>query len=190
MVSDDRTDGAECGALAAFGEHLDPALVVVTTTDGRERAGCLVGFHTQCSIAPDRYAVWLSKANHTYRVALFADHAAVHLLSADDFDLAELFGGTTGDQVDAFAACAWTAGPNGVPLLDRLPNRLVGRRVSLVDDGDSDHVCLTLAPEVVETAASFSPLRLSAVAGIVPGHDAEERPVGDARRVRPDPQVG
>lgn len=177
MASDDRTDGSERGALAAFGEHLDPALVVVTTADGHERAGCLVGFHTQCSIAPDRYAVWLSKANHTYRVALFADHVAVHLLSADDLDLAELFGGSTGDQVDTFASCAWTTGPSGVPLLDRLPNRMVGRRVSLVDDGDSDHVCLMLALEVVETAAAFSPLRLSAAAGIVPGHDAEDRPV-------------
>jgi len=177
MVTDHRSDASEHGALAAFGEHLDPALVVVTTTDGHERAGCVVGFHTQCSIAPDRYAVWISKANHTYRVAMFADHAAVHLLSSDDLDLAELFGGTTGDQDDAFASCAWTPGPNGVPLLDRLPNRLVGRRVSLVDDGDNDHVCLVLAPEVVETTAAFAPLRLSAAAHIVPGHAAEERPV-------------
>ena len=174
-MDEDRSDRAERGALAAFGEHLDPALVVVTTTDGRERAGCLVGFHTQCSIAPDRYAVWLARANRTCRVAMSAEHVAVHLLSADDLDLAELFGGTTGDRIDVFANCAWTTGPGGVPLLDRLPNRLVGRRVSLVDD-DGDHLCLMLAPEVVETAASFAPLRVSAATSIVAGHAAAEGP--------------
>ena len=175
--ADPPPDVAETGALASFGEHLDPALIVVTTTDGTERAGCLVGFHTQCSIGPDRYAVWLSKANHTYRVVLFAGHLAVHLLGEDDRDVAELFGTTTGDDVDKFERCAWTPGPGGVPLLDRLPNRLIGRRVSLYDENDSDHVCVMLAPEVVETAASFAPLRLSAVAELVPGHEAKDRPV-------------
>ena len=53
-------------------EHVDQALIVVTTAANDQRSGCLVGFHTQCSIEPFRYAVWLSKANLTYRVALFA----------------------------------------------------------------------------------------------------------------------
>lgn len=30
---------------------------------GRERAGCLVGFASQCSLRPVRFAVWLSEAN-------------------------------------------------------------------------------------------------------------------------------
>jgi len=49
---------------------LDCPLIVVTTADERERAGCLVEFHAQSSIEPQRYCVWLSKANYTYRVAL------------------------------------------------------------------------------------------------------------------------
>ena len=48
------------------------AMVVVTAAVGEDRAGCLVGFHNQTSIEPRRYTVWLSKANHTYRVALLA----------------------------------------------------------------------------------------------------------------------
>jgi len=44
---------------------LDSPLIVVTTADERERAGCLVEFHGQSSIEPQRYCVWLSKANYT-----------------------------------------------------------------------------------------------------------------------------
>jgi flavin reductase (DIM6/NTAB) family NADH-FMN oxidoreductase RutF len=43
---------------------LDSPLIVVTTADERERAGCLVEFHVQSSIDPHRYCVWLSKANY------------------------------------------------------------------------------------------------------------------------------
>src|SRR4051812_45302563 len=103
--------------VAAF----DGALVVVTTAAGDERAGCVVGFHCQSSIDPPHYAVWLSKANRTYRVALLADHLAVHALGQGDRDVAELFGGETGDEVDKFSRCEWSPGPDGVPLLTRLP---------------------------------------------------------------------
>ena len=63
---------------------LDNPLIVVTTAEAGERAGCLVGFHAQSSIEPQRYCVWLSKANHTYRVALHSSHLAIHFLSMTD----------------------------------------------------------------------------------------------------------
>ena len=62
---------------------LDSPLIVVTTADERERAGCLVEFHVECSIEPQRYCVWLSKANYTYRVALHSSHLVIHFLTAD-----------------------------------------------------------------------------------------------------------
>ena len=79
---------------------LDAPMAVVTTAAGDERAGCLVGFHAQSSIHPGRYAVWLSKANHTYRVGLLSTHYGVHLLTRDDRPVAELFGTVSGDEVD------------------------------------------------------------------------------------------
>jgi flavin reductase (DIM6/NTAB) family NADH-FMN oxidoreductase RutF len=63
---------------------LDPPMAVVTTASDRERAGCVVGFHAQSSIDPERYVVWLSKANHTFRVGVHARHFAVHFLGEDD----------------------------------------------------------------------------------------------------------
>lgn len=154
----------------------DQAMVVVTTADAGRREGCLVGFHSQCSIEPRRYAVWLSKANATHDLALRAAHFAVHFLHAGQHDLADLFGGTTGDDVDKFASCEWEPGPDGVPVLSACPARIVGRKVSVTDDG-SDHVCVVIAPVevgVTHDADPLVPLRLSATTGVRPGHDSDE----------------
>jgi flavin reductase (DIM6/NTAB) family NADH-FMN oxidoreductase RutF len=155
--------------------NLDAPLVVVTTTNGRERSGCVVGFHTQCSIEPGRFAVWLSKANLTYRVGLLAEHFAVHFLTEDDHDVAALFGEETGDEVDKFARCEWQPGVGGVPLLAACPHRFVGRRVALLDEG-GDHVCTVLEPIEVSSPGPFRPLRHSHVTGLDAGHPAEDRP--------------
>jgi flavin reductase (DIM6/NTAB) family NADH-FMN oxidoreductase RutF len=155
------------------------AMVVVTTAaitgSGDQRAGCLVGFHSQSSIEPRRYTVWLSKANHTYRVALLSTHLAVHFLAAADRDLAELFGALSGDDVDKFTRCEWDPGSDGVPLLRRCPNRLVVERTTLVDDG-GDHVAVMTRPIAAQSAGEFTPLRFGDVRDIVPGHEVGERP--------------
>ena len=154
---------------------LDTAMAIVTTVSGGERAGCLIGFHAQCSISPPRYVVWLSKANHTFRVAVHARSLAVHFLSEDDEDLARLFGTVSGDDTDKFAQCDWEAGDGGVPVLTACPNRFVAERVALLDEG-SDHICLILAPTDVSARTPFRPLRLSQVEHLEPGHESEERP--------------
>lgn len=162
---------------------LDPAMAVVTTVAGDERAGCLIGFHAQSSIEPARYAVWLSKANHTYRVALHADHLAVHFLAGDDLELARLFGTTTGDDHDKLTRCRWEPGLGGVPVLTACPHRFVGRKVAVLDEG-GDHVCFVLEPQDVSEHGALRPLRLSATEGFEPGHASEERPVPATERAR------
>jgi flavin reductase (DIM6/NTAB) family NADH-FMN oxidoreductase RutF len=106
-------------AFGAIMASLDSPLVVVTVAAAEpgELAGCLVGFHSQSSIEPGEYSIWLSKANHTYRVALRATHVAIHFLTPPDLPLAELFGTRTGDDVDKFADLAYELGPGGVPVL-------------------------------------------------------------------------
>ena len=153
---------------------LDPPLIVVTTAVGDERGGCLVGFHAQAGIDPDRYCLWLSKANHTYRLALRGTHLGVHFLAEDQLDLAERFGTLTGDEVDKFEGLSSTVGEGDVPLLDDIPNRLQLHRIALLDEG-SDHVCITGSPIAAETSGSFRPLRLSAATELVPGHENQER---------------
>ena len=148
---------------------LDPPLVVVTVAVGEERSGCVVGFSTQCSMDPPRYAIWLSRKNRTYRVARGASHLAVHFLTDADLELAELFGGETDDEIDKFARCAWRPGDGGVPLLDACPNRFVGRVVATLDEG-GDHLGVVLEPFVLSSGGPFRPLRHSRVDGLEPGH--------------------
>jgi len=160
--------------FSALMAAIDQTLIIVTTASHDIRAGCLVGFHAQSSLEPAEYAVWLSKANHTYRVGALSEHFGVHFLTKEHHDLAELFGGHTQEEIDKFAHCDWTPGPDGVPLLDRVTNRFVGRRRAWLDPG-SDHVCLVLAPGVADHSGDVGWLRLADAAAIDAGHDAEER---------------
>jgi flavin reductase (DIM6/NTAB) family NADH-FMN oxidoreductase RutF len=164
----------DISALDDIIRSLDPPLIVVTTAAGGERAGCLVGFHAQSSIDPRRYSVWLSKANHTYRVGLRSTHLAVQFLRSDQLALAELFGTQTGDEIDKFADLDVRDGPGGVPLLACCRNRFAGRLTALLDER-GDHVCVAVEPETVFADVPFQPLRLSAAAHLQPGHGNEER---------------
>jgi flavin reductase (DIM6/NTAB) family NADH-FMN oxidoreductase RutF len=178
-VSEPSLPGAE--AFRTLATRLDPAMAVVTTVEGNERAGCLVGFHAQCSIAPFRYAVWLSKANHTFRVASRADVLAVHFLDRSQIDVATLFGTLSGDDVDKLALCGWDRGPGGVPLVRSCPNRFASRRLVLLDEG-SDHACFVLEPMAFEGDGDLVPMRLSDVAHLDAGHEAQERPAPPTER--------
>jgi flavin reductase (DIM6/NTAB) family NADH-FMN oxidoreductase RutF len=163
-------------AFATLVASADPPLVVVTTAAERQRAGCLVGFHAQSSIAPQHYCVWLSKANHTYRTGLRSAHFAVHFLTTDDFSLAVRFGTLTGDDTDKFEGIEVDLDRFGVPMLEACPNRMSVERLAVLDDG-SDHVCLTTKVTSAETAGPFVPLRVSSAAHLDPGHGSEERAI-------------
>src|SRR5439155_7451838 len=123
---------------------IDYPMLIVTATDGKERSGCLVGFAAQSSIDPPRFTVWISKKNHTYRVARRADVLAVHFPSREQHDLAALFGEETGDEVDKFASCPSHAGPHGSVVLDDVTRWFVGRVTETLDSGD--HVAFLLEP--------------------------------------------
>ncbi|MFC8450351.1 flavin reductase family protein [Kitasatospora sp. NPDC057223] len=157
-------------AFDAFTALLDPPVHVVTAAAGPELAGCLVGFAGQCSIEPPRFVVWISKANHTYGVASRCDTLAVHLLPRHRHDLAELFGGRSGDSTDKFASVAWTPGPSGVPVLTDAQAWFVGRVLDRADWGD--HVGFLLEPVGTDAPAHAASLTLDDVKDIDAGHPA------------------
>lgn len=151
---------------------MDPAVVVVTAAEGRERDGCLVGFATQCSIHPLRLLVCLSMVNRTYRLARRTRGLAVHLLGEDQRDLAARFGGTTGDEEDKLEALSWREGTTGAPLLEDCAAWLEGWIEGRVPLGD--HVGYILAPVDGGPGPRRGRLRLGEVAGIAAGHPADE----------------
>jgi flavin reductase (DIM6/NTAB) family NADH-FMN oxidoreductase RutF len=173
------TDPAD--TFSAIMSSVDTPLIVVTASDGTERAGCLVGFHAQSSIDPARFCVWLSKANHTYRVALRATHLGVHFLHAGDLALAERFGTLSGDDVDKFADLEVATGLGHVPVLTACPHRLLSARTVLVDEG-GDHVCVAGEVQSARGSGVFEPLRLSHARHLQPGHGNEERPAPPTER--------
>jgi flavin reductase (DIM6/NTAB) family NADH-FMN oxidoreductase RutF len=124
--------------------NLEYPMFVVAAANGDDADACLVGFTSQCSIEPPRFAVFLSKANHTYELALGADVLVVHRLRADQHELAEHFGGTSAhDDPTKLSACDWTPGPGGAPVLAGC-DWFAGRVLQHVDTGD--HVLFHLEP--------------------------------------------
>ncbi|MEU6351388.1 flavin reductase family protein [Streptomyces sp. NPDC047072] len=160
--------------MDAFIDRLDPEMCVVTAAADGELAGCLVGFASQCSIHPLRYVVWLSKVNHTYRVARAAERLAVHLLTREQCDLAELFGGRTGDRTDKFAGVRRREEGGGAVVLEDAAAWFVGTVVLRVDGGDHEGFVLEpVAWGERENTRETPLLRLSAASGIEPGHPAD-----------------
>jgi flavin reductase (DIM6/NTAB) family NADH-FMN oxidoreductase RutF len=153
-----------------FVAGLAAPLHVVTAATADERAGCLVGFGAEVGFDPPRYLVCISDKNRTHAIALETDLLAVHLPAADQHDLAELFGGETGDEVDKFAHWPWRPGPGGVPILADVPRVMVGRVLERHDWGD--HTAHLLEPLEVEVRPGTPGLRLTDVEDIEPGHEA------------------
>ena len=153
---------------------LDPPVFVVTVVadDDGEKSGCLVGFGTQVSIRPGHFLACISEKNHTATVMPRASHVAVHVLDDDQRELAELFGGKTGDEVDKFAECSWSEGPAGVPILAGVEAWFVGRIVRSYDDF-GDHVGYLLRP--IDTEVDGEPggaFSLQEARSIEAGHEA------------------
>lgn len=158
-------------AFETIARRLDyPMFVATTIGAGGERAGCLVGFATQCSIRPARFLVCVSDKNRTYRVLRGAGAMALHVVPADAGDVVELFGGETADEVDKFARCAWSAGPEGLPILERCPSWFAGRILERVELGD--HVGHLLEPFAGAARYDGPAYPFSRAKHVEPGHEA------------------
>jgi flavin reductase (DIM6/NTAB) family NADH-FMN oxidoreductase RutF len=150
--------------------RLDYPMFVVTTAVGDTRAGCLVGFATQCSIDPPRFLACISDKNRTYRVLQDAEAVAVHLVPERAGHIVELFGGETGDDEDKFSRCEWTPGPEGLPLLADCPSWYAAR--ILARHALGDHVGYVLEPFAGEDPGDGGWFPFSRAKGIEPGHEA------------------
>ncbi len=145
-------------------------MFIVTVAGSGERAGCLVGFTTQCSIDPPRFLVCISDKNRTHRVARDSEVMVVHLVPEHATALAELFGSETGDQVDKFARCEWHSGPGGTPVLDECANWFAGRILHRMDTGD--HRAYLLEPFEAASDPEGGSFTFHRARRMEPGHEA------------------
>lgn len=150
--------------------ELDYPMFIVTTRCGEQLGGCLIGFATQCSIDPPRFLVCLSDKNRTTRLAQQAEAVVVHFVPASATELAELFGGQTGDDTDKFAHCGWHEGPHGLPILDDCDNWFAATIQARHPLGD--HIALLLAPIEAHTGTPFNEFTFHRARRIEPGHEA------------------
>ncbi|MFL5782036.1 MAG: flavin reductase family protein [Thermoleophilaceae bacterium] len=150
---------------------LDYPMFIATTVADGERAGCLLGFATQCSIEPALFLACISDKNRTYRVLeRGASAMVVHVVPRGADQLVELFGGETGDEADKFDRCRWSAGPQGIPVLDECRSWFAGRIADRVRLGD--HVGFVLDP--FDGAAGYDgpAFPFSRAKRVEPGHEA------------------
>jgi flavin reductase (DIM6/NTAB) family NADH-FMN oxidoreductase RutF len=177
-MADDAGDAARPRDAAQLRERLDglltrgdsPVFVVTTRDETGRRAGCLIGFATQCGIDPPRFAAWISVNNHTYEVACRATHLAVHVLAPQQRALGVLFGSVTGHDRDKFAECAWSPGPHGLPVLDDVAGWFAGPFERHAPSGD--HALFVVAPDVVEGRLDGRPLSFQDVKNVEAGNPA------------------
>lgn len=162
--------GGEHRGVHELVSALDYPMFIVTVAADGERAGCLVGFTTQASIDPPRFLVCLSDKNRTFQVAARADTLVVHLVPSDAGELADLFGGETGDEIDKFARCDWRPGPAGTPILDGCPNWFAGRVVERMTAGD--HQAIVLEPFESHSEHDATQFTFHRAKRIEPGHEA------------------
>jgi flavin reductase (DIM6/NTAB) family NADH-FMN oxidoreductase RutF len=157
-------------AFDGIADELDYPMYIVTAATRHDRAGCLVGFATQCGIDPLRFAIWISKKNYTFRVASAADVVVVHVIRHGDEELAALFGSETGDDIDKFRRCQWRPGPGGAPVLKQC-DWFAGTVLERFDTGD--HMGMLLEPFEGESKRSgVEPLGFQNVRRLRPGHPA------------------
>jgi flavin reductase (DIM6/NTAB) family NADH-FMN oxidoreductase RutF len=154
--------------------QLDYSMLVVTAAAARgnghpERAGCLVGFASQVSIRPARFMVCISVKNHTFAVALRSPVLIVHFVPAEAEEVAELFGGETGDEVDKFARRDWRPGPEGVPIVCELENWFAGRVIDRIPFGD--HHGFLLEPLECHDGSGSADFTFRRAKAIEPGHE-------------------
>lgn len=109
-------------------------VTVVTTADAEGPRGMTATSFSSVSLDPPQILVCLNQATDTGAVVLAQGRFAVNVLAADQVEVSNQFAGGA-SQAERFAAVPWSAGDNGVPLLDQALTSLECRVVQAVAAG-------------------------------------------------------
>jgi flavin reductase (DIM6/NTAB) family NADH-FMN oxidoreductase RutF len=99
-------------------DRLNTTGCVVTSAFEGQRDGCYVSFIAPCSMDPARVLVLTSHENLTHELVEVSHVLAIHPVARGQEGWMELFGQTTGREVDKLAQVRWTPGVTGAPILN------------------------------------------------------------------------
>jgi flavin reductase (DIM6/NTAB) family NADH-FMN oxidoreductase RutF len=134
MTASERTH-VDAAAFRSALRHLAGGVAVVTAAgvDGGP-VGLTVTSLTAASLDPPLVSFYVDRDSRSLPAIRAADHFAVHLLAADQHELAALFARRGADR---FAPPTdWRPGPGGAPLLVEAPVQLICAREQVVSVGD------------------------------------------------------
>jgi flavin reductase (DIM6/NTAB) family NADH-FMN oxidoreductase RutF len=148
------------------------AVFVVTGAAGSVRAGMTACWVVRVSHRPPLYAVAIHHSSQTRDVVAEGNCFCIHILRADQVDLARRFGSVSGRDADKFAGLAWRPGASGAPILQDVMAFLDCQVVSANEVGDHSLFVGRLVEEGVLREAGALIFRPSDFADI--GQSGEE----------------
>jgi len=128
------------------------AVAVITAVNGERPVGFTATSFTSVSLDPPLVSFALYRGSSSWPSVAATRHVAVHLLAADQADVARTFAAS---GIDRFATSVWRCGPYGLPVLDGALAWLVCRVVERIAAGDHT---IVLAEPVVGEYSEGNPL--------------------------------
>lgn len=129
------------------------AVTIVTAASAGGPVGVTVSSFGSASLHPPLIVVWIGERASAWPVLRTAPLFAVHLLGAEQAELADLFARTGADRFGPDTA--WAPDSDGVPHLLDAPIRLRCRAVRRIAVGD--HVGLVGEPVEIQHACHANP---------------------------------
>ena len=130
--------------LSAMSRYASGVTLVTTTVDG-EKWGFTASSFSSVSADPPLVLVCLDKGARSFRAFQKATHYAIHLLSADQSDIAMHFARKSEDK---FSGLDTTSSRNQAPILSGFLTLLHCRSEQVIDAGD--HIVMIGRVEEVE----------------------------------------
>ena len=133
IVPDTMSDEESKALRQAFGQFATGVTIVTTSDSGHDPVGVTANSFSSVSLQPPMVLWSLSAAAMSRRVFEKAEYFCVHILSAAQQELSDLF---AQQGADKFAVADWSWGEHGVPLLNDFAARFHCRTESQLPVGD------------------------------------------------------
>ena len=94
----------------------NPIAIIAACYDGQV-SGFIASWITQVSFVPPLVMVAMNPLHYTYDLVTNSNAFAINILRADQAELVDLFGKSSGRKVDKFAETLYELGSTGSPIL-------------------------------------------------------------------------